>query len=319
MVVLVPLYLLAVVAAVAAAAAAAFYAAVSTPGALTRMQRALRARQQVAEARRARARARAAARAAAAPQPQPLPQQQQTRSLPLASVAVEPARRAFTIVLAGERGVGKTSYLTRLGATGEFERRYVPTGAPSARHHPGGDAGDLTLHVGGADLTLVDAPGFRSLDEEHVAYDEVRLDALERADAVVIFFDVTSRITYRQVRLIYREVVDLLGEDVPIVIVGNKVDVKDRKVKAHMINVHRRVGCHYYDISVKSLYNLLRPLEQLAHELLAVSAAEVDAPAPAPAPAPAQGAAVAAAAPQQDEAREPGAATPGPAPMEVDG
>jgi GTP-binding nuclear protein Ran len=168
-------------------------------------------------------------------------------------------------------------------------------------------------------LTLVDAPGFRALDEEHVAYDEARLDALERADAVVIFFDVTSRITYRQVRLIYREVVDLLGEDVPIVIVGNKVDIKDRKVKAHMINVHRKVGCHYYDISVKSLYNLLRPLQQLAHELLAVRAAELDAPAPAPAPGPApeQGAAV-AAAPQQDAAQEPGAATPGPAPMEVD-
>ena len=230
-------------------------------------------------------------------------------------------RIAIGRVLAGERGVGKTSYLTRIGATGEFVRRYVPTGPPSA-HHPGGDAGGLALHVGGADLTIVDAPGFNAPDGYRGAYDEARLDALERADAVVIFFDVTSRITYKSVPLIYREVVGVLGEDVPIVIVGNKVDVKDRKVKAHMISFHRRKGCHYFDISVKSAYGLSWPLQQLARELLAARAAEVDAPAAAAAatPAPEQGGpAAAAAAPQQEEAREPVAATTGPTPMEVDG
>jgi hypothetical protein len=114
MAVLVPLYLLAVVAAVAAAAAAAFYAALSTPGALTRMQRALRARQQVAEARRARARARAAARAAAAPQPQPLPSRQRIAISYVPQTARSAREGAALAVASGEEA--------QVAATVEEER-----------------------------------------------------------------------------------------------------------------------------------------------------------------------------------------------------
>ena len=46
-----------------------------------------------------------------------------------------------------------------------------------------------------------------------------------------VMFDVCSRITYRNVPKWHKDLTRIC-EDVPIVLIGNKVDVKDRKVKA---------------------------------------------------------------------------------------
>jgi hypothetical protein len=51
------------------------------------------------------------------------------------------------------------------------------------------------------------------------------------------------------------------------VLVGNKVDIKDRKVKAKAINFHRRKNLAYYDISAKSNYNFEKPFLWLARKL----------------------------------------------------
>jgi GTP-binding nuclear protein Ran len=49
--------------------------------------------------------------------------------------------------------------------------------------------------------------------------------------------------------------------------VGNKVDVKDRKVKPKDIIFHRRKNLQYYDISAKSNYNFEKPFLYLARKL----------------------------------------------------
>jgi len=46
--------------------------------------------------------------------------------------------------------------------------------------------------------------------------------------------------------------------------VGNKVDIKDRKVKAKSIVFHRKKNLQYYDISAKSNYNFEKPFLWLA-------------------------------------------------------
>ena len=55
----------------------------------------------------------------------------------------------------------------------------------------------------------------------------------------IIMFDVCSRITYKNVPKWYKDLVRVV-ENIPIVLVGNKVDVKDRKVKAKQIVFHRK-------------------------------------------------------------------------------
>jgi Ras family. len=52
------------------------------------------------------------------------------------------------------------------------------------------------------------------------------------------------------------------------VLVGNKVDVKDRKIKAKQILYHRRHNLQYFDISSKSNYQFEKPFIWLIRRLL---------------------------------------------------
>ena len=99
-------------------------------------------------------------------------------------------------------------------------------------------------------------------------------------------FDVTSRITYKNVPNWHRMSIhqasaametkltdygigDLVRvcETIPIVLAGNKVDVKERKVKAKTITFHRKKNLQYYDVSAKSNYNFEKPFLWLARKL----------------------------------------------------
>ena len=79
-------------------------------------------------------------------------------------------------------------------------------------------------------------------------------------------FDVTSRITYQNVPKWYKDLVRVC-DNIPICLVGNKVDVKDRKVKAKQITFHRKKSLQYYDISAKSNYQFEKPFVWLLRKL----------------------------------------------------
>merc|ERR1711964_300715 len=82
----------------------------------------------------------------------------------------------------------------------------------------------------------------------------------------IIMFDVTRRITYKNVPNWHRDILRVC-ENIPIVLVGNKVDVKDPQVKARNIQFHRKRNLQYYDLSARSNYNFEKPFLWLARRL----------------------------------------------------
>ena len=60
-----------------------------------------------------------------------------------------------------------------------------------------------------------------------------------KGQCAIIMFDLTSRVTYKNVPNWHRDLVRVC-ENIPIVLCGNKVDVKERKVKAKQIVFHRK-------------------------------------------------------------------------------
>ncbi|KAJ2570060.1 GTP-binding nuclear protein gsp1/Ran [Coemansia sp. RSA 1836] len=88
-----------------------------------------------------------------------------------------------------------------------------------------------------------------------------------QGQCAIIMFDVTSRITYKNVPNWHRDLTRVC-ENVPIVLCGNKVDIKERKVKAKTITFHRKKNLQYYDISAKSNYNFEKPFLWLARKLV---------------------------------------------------
>jgi len=174
----------------------------------------------------------------------------------------------FKLLLVGDGGVGKTTFVKR-HLTGEFEKRYVAT--LGVEVHP------LRFHTnrGALCFNVWDTAGQEKFGGLRDGY-------YIQGNCAIIMFDVTSRPTYTNVGNWHRDLVRVC-EDIPIVLVGNKVDVNDRKVKAKHITFHRKKNLQYYDISAKNNYNFEKPFLYLARKLVADPALTfVESPALAP-------------------------------------
>lgn len=166
----------------------------------------------------------------------------------------------FKVVLVGDAGVGKTTFLNR-HLTGEFEKTYVPT--------VGAEVHEVVFHGSTHYVNI----GFRVWDTAgQEKYAGLRDYYYEGADAAIIMFDVTSRISYKNVTNWYRDI-RAFCPDIPIVLLGNKCDVanRDRKVKEPSIAFKEKYQVQYFDISAKSNYNFDKPFLWLARELTAIS------------------------------------------------
>jgi GTP-binding nuclear protein Ran len=155
----------------------------------------------------------------------------------------------FKLILVGDGGVGKTTFVKR-HKNGEFEKRYIAT--LGVEVHP------LTFwtNLGPIVFDCWDTAGQEKFGGLRDGY-------YIQGQCAIIMFDVTSRVTYKNVPNWHRDLVRVC-ENIPIVLCGNKVDVKDRKVKAKSIVFHRKKNLQYYDISAKSNYNFEKPFLSLA-------------------------------------------------------
>jgi len=158
----------------------------------------------------------------------------------------------FKLVLVGDGGVGKTTFVKR-HMTGEFEKKYNAT--VGVEVHPL----QFQTNRGMIIYNVWDTAGQENFGGLRDGY-------YIGGQCAIIMFDVTSRITYKSVPNWHKDLVRVC-ENIPIVLCGNKVDVKDRKVKAKAITFHRKNNMQYYDISARSNYNFEKPFLWLARKL----------------------------------------------------
>ncbi|MCJ1304582.1 GTP-binding nuclear protein gsp1/Ran [Hypocenomyce scalaris] len=184
------------------------------------------------------------------------------------AAAAQQGPPTFKLVLVGDGGTGKTTFVKR-HLTGEFEKKYIAT--LGVEVHPLG----FSTNLGPIQFDVWDTAGQEKFGGLRDGY-------YINGQCGIIMFDVTSRITYKNVPNWHRDLVRVC-ENIPIVLTGNKVDVKERKVKAKTITFHRKKNLQYYDISAKSNYNFEKPFLWLARKLVGNQTLEfVAAPALAP-------------------------------------
>jgi len=158
----------------------------------------------------------------------------------------------YKLVLCGDGGTGKTTFVKR-HLTGEFEKKYIAT--IGAEVHPM----DFYTSRGKIRFVVWDTAGQEKLSQLRDGY-------YIGANCAILMFDVCSRITYKNITKWYKDVTRVC-ENIPIVLVGNKVDVADRKVKARNILFPRKHGIQYYDVSAKSNYQFEKPFLWLLKKL----------------------------------------------------
>merc|ERR1719352_1067351 len=116
----------------------------------------------------------------------------------------------FKLILVGDGGVGKTTFVKR-HKNGEFEKRYIAT--LGVEVHP------LTFwtNLGPIVFDCWDTGG-------QERFGGLRDGYYINGQCAIIMFDVTSRVTYKSVPDWYRDAIRVCGA-MPIVLLGNKVDL----------------------------------------------------------------------------------------------
>lgn len=146
----------------------------------------------------------------------------------------------------GDGGVGKTTFIKR-HTTGDFEKKYLATENNYEKH-------DLDFYICFEDDVVAEV----AFDIYDMAGQEMDAKYPENIDCAIVMFDVTSRLSYNNVKK-YIKIVRKEYGDIPIAVCGNKIDCVDRKVHPADIFVHKKMKTAYYDISAKSNYNFEKP------------------------------------------------------------
>lgn len=166
----------------------------------------------------------------------------------------------INLAIIGDGCVGKTSYLKRLTTDGELEQRYIST--------LGVDLIPLSFETNNGKLVfdIWDTAGqekFLGLRDAYYAHTE----------CAIIMFDVTLMSSFNNVQMWLNDI-HRIQPDIPIVLVGNKVESRNREVTPMMIrrlisrckNEHQAL--QYFDISSKTKYNFEKPFLFLAQTIL---------------------------------------------------
>lgn len=157
------------------------------------------------------------------------------------------------IVLIGDGGTGKTTFVKR-HKTGEFTRQYVATIGAETYMLP------FYTNYGQINFNVWDTAGQEKFGGLRDAY-------YIGADGGIIMFDTTSRITYKNVPNWYRDLKNICP-DIPLCLCGNKVDAVGRKIKPAHMKDRKSMNMAYFDISAKSNYNYEKPFLYLTKKIL---------------------------------------------------
>lgn len=161
------------------------------------------------------------------------------------------------VAILGDVGVGKTTYITRL-LTGEFTKRYNATLSSINHLYPCNSTHGTIM------FNIIDTAG------------NIMLDFYIRSDAFIIMFDLTSNISFRALSTHINNLIDSKQSDKPIIICGNKCDIKERKVDSESIRnliasyKEQLKNIYYYDLSAKSNYNFEKPFRFIARTIINV-------------------------------------------------
>jgi GTP-binding nuclear protein Ran len=159
----------------------------------------------------------------------------------------------FKIIIVGDGGTGRTTFVKR-HLTGEFEKKYVPT--LGCEVHPL----DFYTNRGRIVFNIWDCAGQEKFGGLRDGY-------YIQADGAMIFFDLTSKNSFKSVKNWNRDIFRVKG-NIPTAICGNKSDIKERKVGNVYMDAKKNAQRKYYDVSAKSNYNFEKPFLFLAQQLI---------------------------------------------------
>lgn len=167
--------------------------------------------------------------------------------------------RSFKVVLLGEGGVGKSTWVKR-HLTGDFEKRYKAT--LGVEVHPL----KFNTNYGNICLNVWDCAGQEKFGGLRDGY-------YIQGNACIVMFDLTSLRTFKNATKWIYDFIRVAGADKPIVLCGSKHDLKHdlgtRNVPNELISdLVQKTRISYFEISSKTNYNFDEPFLEISKRLM---------------------------------------------------
>ncbi|CAO1355585.1 unnamed protein product [Diamesa serratosioi] len=159
----------------------------------------------------------------------------------------------FKCVLAGDGYIGKSTFIKKLT---KFPKTDDPKVLPKKYVYPLA----FNTNAGNIQFDVYDTAG-------QEIFGGLRDCFFSNAECAIIMFDITSPTSYKNVRYWHRKILSLCGK-IPMVLCGNKADIKFRKVKTEQIYADWGRTLNYFEVSGKSRTKVFEPFLFLSEHLL---------------------------------------------------
>jgi small GTP-binding protein len=165
------------------------------------------------------------------------------------------------IIVIGDPAVGKTSLLNKF-TTNKFEKKYLPTVGVNIVKEPV-EVKDRNGEDALVNIMFWDIAGQPQFYMLHKPY-------FKGADAMILVFDVTRSSTFSNVKNWYNTAIKFGLSRVPRVIVGNKVDLEEKRkiIVPMMKHLADELNCPYFETSALTGKNVKNLFESMAKKLL---------------------------------------------------
>jgi len=166
-----------------------------------------------------------------------------------------PGKKTYKIVLVGTGGVGKSAITIQLIQGHFIENEYDPTIEDSYKKHTKIDGEECILDI-------LDTAG----QEE---YSALRDQYMRTGQGFVLVYAINSRQSFREIEDLRGSIVRAKDqENVPIILVGNKCDLPDRKVtEEEGRQLAQKYNIPFVETSAKTNTNVTQTFEILVREI----------------------------------------------------
>ena len=101
-------------------------------------------------------------------------------------------------------------------------------------------------------------------------YRSLSLNSLRHCDGVILMYDITNKKTFDSISEWIKNIYEKKDEDYPLVLIGNKCDLKDERVisKEEGIEMAEKYKTTYFETSAKEGINIEKPIEELINKII---------------------------------------------------
>ncbi|GAB6019877.1 Ras-protein Rap-2a [Chamberlinius hualienensis] len=163
--------------------------------------------------------------------------------------------REFKVVVLGSGGVGKSA-LTVQFVSGNFMEKYDPTIEDFYRKEIEVDSAPCVLEI----LDTAGTEQFASMRDLYI----------KNGQGFVVVYSLTNQQTFQDIRTMKDQIVRVKGVDrVPILLVGNKVDLEHQREVSTMdgIALSQQWGCPFVEASAKNKCNVNEVFAEIVREM----------------------------------------------------